>query len=77
MKKITFLLLTLCLILSPFTVGYTQETNLEHLRAADVNVDGVVNILDLTLVAANFGTTPTADQTLNIRCQWRWYRQYP
>ncbi|MCE2415469.1 hypothetical protein J4G07_15880 [Candidatus Poribacteria bacterium] len=26
----------------------------------------MVNILDLTLVAANFGTTSTADQTFNI-----------
>ena len=65
MKKITFLFLTICLILSPFTVGYTQEINLEHLQASDVNVDGAVNILDLTLIATNFGMTPTADQTLN------------
>ena len=65
MKKITFLFLTTCLILSPFTVGYTQEINLEHLQASDVNVDGAVNILDLTLVAAQFGTAPAADQPLN------------
>ena len=66
MKKIAFLFLTTCLILSTLTVGYTQETNLDRLQASDVNVDGVVNILDLTLVAAHFGTIPTADQTLNI-----------
>ena len=66
MKKIIFLFLTLCLILTNLTVSYTQETNLEHLQASDVNIDGVVNILDLTLVAANFGTTLAADQTLNI-----------
>ena len=65
MKKITFLSLTICLILTNLTVGYTQETHLEHLQASDVNIDGVVNILDLTLVAANFGMTPTADQTFN------------
>ena len=65
MKKIPLLFLTLCLILGTSTAGYTQETNLEHLRASDVNVDGAINILDLTLVAANFGTTPTADQALN------------
>ena len=65
MKKITFLFLTICLILSPFTVGYTQEIHLEHLQTSDVNVDGTVNILDLTLVAAQFGTAPTADQPLN------------
>ena len=66
MKKITVLLLTVCLILTNFlTTGYTQDINLEHLQAADVNVDGVVNILDLTLVATNLGTTPAADQALN------------
>ena len=66
MKKITLLLIATCLILSPFTVDSTQEINLEHLQASDVNVDGAVNILDLTLVAANFGTTPAADQPFNI-----------
>ena len=65
MKKITVLLLTICSILSLLTVGYTQETNLEQLQASDVNADGVINILDLTLVASHFGTTPVADQALN------------
>ena len=66
MKKITIFLLTTCLILSTFlTIGYTQEINLDHLQASDVNLDGAVNILDLTLVAANFGATPAADQTPN------------
>ena len=65
MKKITFLFLTTCLILTHLTVGYTQNADLETLRASDVNADGVINILDLTLVAANFGTTPAADQTPN------------
>lgn len=65
MKKITFLFLTTCLILTNLTVGYTQATNLEQLQASDVNADGVINILDLTLVAANLGTTPAADQTPN------------
>lgn len=63
MKKITFLFLTTCLILTNLTVGYTQDADLDALRASDVNADGVINILDLTLVAANFGTTPAADQT--------------
>ena len=65
MKKITFLFFTTCLLLTNLTVGYTQETNLDRLKASDVNADGVVNILDLTLVAANLGTTPTVDQTPN------------
>ena len=55
-----------CLILTNLTVGYTQDADLDALSASDVNADGVVNILDLTLVASHFGTTPTADQTLNI-----------
>ena len=65
MRKITFLFLTTCMILTYSTVGYTQDADLDTLRASDVNADGVINILDLTLVAANFGTTPTADQTPN------------
>ena len=63
MKKITVLVLTICLILSPLTAGYTQDTNSDPLSASDINADGVINILDLTLVAAHFGTTPTADQS--------------
>ncbi len=66
MKKITFLFLMTCLILTHLTVGYTQDADIDALRASDVNADGVVNILDLTLVASRFGTTPTADQTFNI-----------
>ena len=65
MRKIALLLLTTCLILTDLTVGYTQESNLEHLQTSDVNVDGVINILDLTLVATNFGTAPIGDQTPN------------
>ena len=65
MKKIVFLCLTTCLILTNLTVGYTQDADLDALRASDINADGVINILDLTLVAANLGTTPAADQTPN------------
>ncbi len=65
MKKITVLLLTTCLMLTSSIVGYTQDAVFDALSASDVNADGVINILDLTLVAANFGTTPTADQPLN------------
>ena len=65
MRKIIFLFLTTCLIFTNLTVGYTQDADLDTLRASDVNADGVINILDLTLVAAHFGTTPTADQTPN------------
>ena len=66
MKKITILLLTTYLTLTNFlSIGYTQEINLDQLQSSDVNVDGAVNILDLTLVAAHFGTTPVAAQPLN------------
>jgi len=65
MKKIVFLCLTTCLILTHLTVGYTQDADLDALRASDINADGVINILDLTLVAADLGTTPAADQTPN------------
>ena len=47
------------------TVGYAQDTDPDTLRAADINTDGVINILDLTLVASHFGETPTADQSPN------------
>ncbi len=65
MRKIALLCLTTCLILTHLTVGYTQDADLDALRASDINADGVVNILDLTLVAAQLGTTPAADQTPN------------
>ena len=65
MRKIIFLFLMTCLIFTNLTVGYTQGTNLDRLRASDVNADGMINILDLTLVAAHLGKTPTADQSLN------------
>ena len=65
MKKIVFLCLTTCLLLTNLTVGYTQDADLDALRASDINADGVINILDLTLVAANLGKTPAADKTPN------------
>ncbi|MDE0325054.1 MAG: dockerin type I domain-containing protein [Candidatus Poribacteria bacterium] len=65
MKKLICLLLILSLALLVSTVGYAQDTDPDTLRAADVNADGVINILDLTLVASHFGETPTADQIPN------------
>lgn len=53
------------MVLLVSTVGYAQDTDPDILRAADVNTDGVINILDLTLVASHFGETPTADQSPN------------
>ena len=59
------LLLMLSLTGLCLTASYAQDTALDTLQASDVNADGVVNILDLTLVASHFGQTPTADQTPN------------
>ena len=65
MKKIICLSLTLSLMLLFLTASQAQDTNLDLLRASDVNGDGVVNILDLTLIASRFGAIPTEDQRLN------------
>ena len=66
MKKLMCSLLTLSLALFVLTASYAQEdADIDILRAADVNTDGMINILDLVLVAGFFGETPTEDQTLN------------
>ena len=65
MKRLICLLLILSLAMLVLTVSYAQDTDPDTLWAADVNTDGVINILDLTLVASHFGETPTADQSPN------------
>ena len=65
MKKLICLLLISSLVLLVSTVSHAQDTDPDILRSADVNNDGVINILDLTLVASHFGETPTADQNPN------------
>ena len=66
MKKLICSLLTLSLALFVLTASYAQEdTDIEILRAADVNADGMINILDLVVIASHFGETSTADQPLN------------
>ena len=65
MKKIICLSLILGLTLFFLRVGHTQDANLDALRASDVNADGIINILDLTLVASSFGKTIAADQVPN------------
>ena len=53
---LAMLIIGLSLVLLP--MSHAQDLKL----AADVNADGVVNILDLTLVAKDFGEIITADQ---------------
>ena len=66
MKKLICSLLTLSLAFLVLTASYAEEdTDIEMLRAADVNADRIINILDLVLVAAVFGEAPTEGQTPN------------
>ena len=55
MKKLIYCLLTASLTLTCLTFGYTQDVDFDPLSASDVNTDGIVNILDLTLVAGFIG----------------------
>ena len=66
MKKFICSLLTLSLALFVLTASPAQEdTDIAILRAADVNADGIINILDLVFVASYLGETLTEDQTPN------------
>ena len=65
MRKIVVLLLTVSLLLIGLSNGYTEDADFDARRASDVNADGFVNILDLTLIASHFGATPPEDQVPN------------
>lgn len=66
MKTLTCSLLILSLALLASTASYAQaETDIETLRAADVNADGVINVLDLVLIASHFGDPLVDAQTPN------------
>ena len=69
MKKLICLPLILSLGLLVSTVSYAQDMDSDTLRAADVNTDGVINILDLTLVASHFGETPHGRSAPESGCQ--------
>ena len=62
MRQFVCLLLTASLMLSGMTLSYAQNVDFDPLGASDVNTDGTVNILDLTLVATAFGETLTGNQ---------------
>ena len=65
MKKLICSLLTLSLALLALTTSYAQEgTDIDILRASDVNADGMINILDLVVIASHFGETSTVEQPL-------------
>ena len=55
----------LLLMLSLFTVVNAQESDYDHRLASDMNVDGIINILDLAFVASQFGEIPPEDQHPN------------
>ncbi|RKU18699.1 hypothetical protein C6503_09180 [Candidatus Poribacteria bacterium] len=66
MKKLICSVLTLSLALFVLTASYAEEdTDIDILRAADVNADGIIDILDLVLVAGDLGETPIPDQPFN------------
>ena len=65
MKKRMCTVLILSLTLAFLTISYAQETDIDPLRASDVNADGTVDILDLTFIASNFGKAITGDQVPN------------
>ena len=66
MKKLICSVLTLSLALFVLTASYAQEdADIDILRAADVNTDGMINILDLVLIAGFFGEALTEDMIVN------------
>ena len=62
MRHFTCLLLTASLMLMGMTLSHAQDVDFDPLSASDVNADGIVNILDLTLIATYFGETPPGNQ---------------
>lgn len=61
MRTILCFLLTFFL----FSVAAAQDIDSDELLLSDVNQDGIINILDLTYVASQFGEIPTEDQSRN------------
>ena len=63
MKRLRHSLLTLGLAVLFLTTSYAQDADVKTLRASDVNADGTIDILDLTLIASHFNETVAPDQT--------------
>lgn len=61
MKQFLYLFLTACLL----SVVSAQEADIDSRLASDVNVDGIINILDLVYVAKHFDEMPDEDLSPN------------
>lgn len=61
MKQCLYFILALCLV----SVVSAQETPFDSLLESDVNMDGVINMLDLTYVASHIGETPNDELSPN------------
>lgn len=62
MRQFVCFLLTASLMLIGVTLSHAQDVDFDPLSASDVNADGTVNILDLTLIATHFGETLIGNQ---------------
>ncbi len=62
MKTLIYFFLTLSFTLGMLSTSYADDANVARL---DLNADGMIDGLDLTLVAAHFGETSTADESPN------------
>ncbi len=61
MKQFLYLFLIVCLL----SVVSAQEADFDGRLVSDVNADGVINILDLVLVAKHFGEIPDDELSPN------------
>ena len=74
---ICFLLTVVLFIVGLFSVAAAQESDSDELLLSDINQDGIVNILDLTYLASQFGEIPTKDQLRNPDINNGWSYQFP
>ncbi len=62
MRQFVCFLLAASFMLIGVTLSHAQDVDFDPLNASDVNADGTVNILDLTLIATYFGETLVGNQ---------------